>query len=158
MAKFVAPLRRVDVRAAAVAGVISVVAYAATMDLNRKLTGSRVDDLVLLGRPLVPRRPDLARRVGAAIHLANGAAIGVAYAALGHERLPGPSWLRGMLFLTAENTLLYPLTALLTNRHPAVADGQLDPYWTWPAYLESTPPHLVYGALVGPLYDRLRGR
>ncbi len=158
MNNVLAPLRRVDLRAAGIAGVVSVVAYAATMDLDRKLTGSKIDDLVLLGRPLVPRRPDLARRVGMAVHLANGVAIGVAYAALAHEHLPGPSWARGMLFLTAENTVLYPLTALMTARHPAVRDGQLDPYWTWPAYLESTPPHLVYGALVGPLYERLRRR
>jgi hypothetical protein len=150
--------RRIDARAAALAGVASVVAYTATMDLGRKLTGSKMDDLVLLGRPLVPNRPGLARPVGAAVHLANGAGLGILYAALVHDRFPGPAWLRGMVFLALENTALYPLTALMPAHHPAVADGQLDSYWSWPAYLESTPPHLVYGALVGPLYDRLRRR
>jgi hypothetical protein len=146
----------VDVRAAATAGVISVVAYTATMELDRRLTGSRVDDLVLLGRPAVPDRPDLARPVGAAIHLGNGVAIGLAYAALAHDRLPGPPWLRGVTALMIENTALYPLMRVLDGVHPAVRDGQLDPYWTWPAFAESVPPHVVYGALVGPLYERLR--
>lgn len=150
--------RRIDARAAALAGVASVVAYTATMDLDRKLTGSKMDDLVLLGRPLVPKRPRLARPVGAAVHLVNGAGLGLTYAALVHDRFPGPAWLRGMVFLTVENTALYPLTALMTAHHPAVADGQLDSYWSWPAYLESTPPHLVYGAIIGPLYERLRRR
>jgi hypothetical protein len=37
-------------------------------------------------------------------------------------------------------------------------DGQLDDYWTWPAFVESIPPHVIYGLIVGPLYERLRDR
>ena len=149
-------LRRMDPRAAAVSGVISVVAYTATMALDRRLTGSRIDDLVLLGRPLVPERPDLARRVGLVLHLANGAVIGLAYAAIAHDRLPGPPWVRGATALMIENTALYPLMKAGRDYHPAMRDGQLDDYWTWPAFAESIPPHLIYGVLVGPLYERLR--
>lgn len=147
---------RLDPAAAAKAGVISVVAYTAVMELDRWLTGSRIDDLILLGRPVVPSRPDLARPVGAALHLANGAVIGLAYAALAHDRLPGPAWVRGVAALMTENLALYPLMILGRRYHPAIRDGQLDDYWTWPAFAESLPPHVVYGALVGPLYDHFR--
>lgn len=147
---------RLDTRAAAGAGVISVVAYTAVMEFDRWLTGSRVDDLILLGRPLVPGRPELARPVGAALHLANGVVIGTAYAALAHDRLPGPPWVRGVTALMIENLLLYPLAIPERKVHPAIRDGQLDDYWTWPAFAESLPPHLIYGALIGPLYERFR--
>ncbi|CAA9562334.1 MAG: hypothetical protein AVDCRST_MAG33-1773 [uncultured Thermomicrobiales bacterium] len=148
--------RGVDLAAAARAGVVSVVAYTAVMEVDRRLTGSRIDDLILLGRPAVPNRPDLARRVGAGIHLVNGAVIGVAYATLAHDRLPGPPWLRGVMALMVENLALYPTMRPLRTLHPAIRDGQLDDYWSWPAFVESLPPHIVYGALIGPLYERFR--
>ncbi len=149
---------RLDLRAAAISGLVSVAAYTAVMELDRRLTGSRVDDLVLLGRPAVPDRPDLARPVGALIHTANGAVIGTAYAALAHDLLPGPPWLRGATALMIENAALYPVMRLARDYHPAIRDGQLDDYWTWPAFAESIPPHLVFGLIVGPLYERLRRR
>ena len=149
-------LKDVDVGAAVRAGVISVVAYTAVMEIDRKITGSRIDDLILLGRPAVPNRPDLARRVGAVVHVANGAFIGLGYATLAHDRLPGPAWLRGVTALMIENLSLYPVMRVARTVHPAMRDGQLDDYWTWPAFVESLPPHLVYGAIVGPLYERFR--
>ncbi len=148
--------RDVDTGAAVRAGVISVVAYTAVMETDRRITGSRIDDLILLGRPAVPNRPDVARPVGAVLHLANGAVIGLAYAALAHDRLPGPAWLRGVAALTIENLSLYPVMSVARNVHPAMVDGQLDDYWTWPAFVESLPPHLVYGAMIGPLYEHFR--
>lgn len=151
-------LRDVDTGAAVRAGVVSVVAYTAVMELDRKITGSRIDDLILLGRPVVPNRPDLARPVGALVHLANGAAIGLGYAALAHDRLPGPVWLRGVTALMVENLSLYPVMSVAKNHHPAMVDGQLDDYWSWPAFVESLPPHLVYGAMIGPLYERFRSK
>lgn len=148
--------RDVDTGAAVRAGMISVVAYTAVMEIDRRITGSRIDDLILLGRPAVPNRPDLARPVGAVLHLANGAVIGLAYAGLAHDRLPGPAWLRGVAALMIENLSLYPVMSIARNVHPAMVDGQLDDYWTWPAFVESLPPHLVYGAMIGPLYEHFR--
>lgn len=143
--------------AACAAGAVASLAYAATMELDRTLTKSRVDDLILVGRPFVPDRPELARPVGLLVHLANGTALALAYAAIAHERFPGPAWLRGLLFLNLENLALYPIMRL-TDHHPAVKDGQLDHYWSWKAFAESLPPHAVYGLIVGPLYERLRTR
>lgn len=143
--------------AACAAGVVASLAYAGAMALDRKLAKSRVDDLILVGRPFVPNRPDLARPVGLLVHLANGTALALVYAAIAHERFPGPVWLRGLLFLNLENLALYPIM-LLSTHHPAVKDGQLDNYWSQSAFVQSLPPHAVYGLIVGPLYERIRTR
>src|SRR5215212_2231660 len=144
----------VDRRAAIIAGAVAGIAYAMTMEIDNRMTGQKIDDFLLLGRPFISdsRR---ARRFGAAVHLGNAAGLGVVYAALAHERFPGPAWLRGVIFGTIENTVLYPMAAL-DRFHPAVREGTLDRYWTVAAYLQSIPRHVAYGAVVGSLYERLR--
>jgi hypothetical protein len=141
--------------AACAAGVVASLAYAATMAFDRALMKSRIDGVILVGRPFVPDRPELARPVGLLVHLANGTGLALAYAGIAHERFPGPTWLRGLVFLNLENLALYPIMRL-TNHHPAVKDGQLDTYWSWSAFTESLPPHAVYGLIIGPLYERIR--
>ena len=144
----------IDIGAAALAGAAAGVAYVATMELDNRLTGQRLDDLALLGRPFV-RRPAAARWVGAAIHLGNAVSLAAVYAAIGHDRLPGPPWWRGTVFANVENTLLYPLAAL-EDRHPGIRGGEIDRYWTLPAYVQSVPRHVAYGVVLGTVYERLR--
>lgn len=144
----------VDIRAAVVAGAAAGVAYLVTMECDNRLTGQKIDDLLILGRPFVDD-PSGARKLGVAIHFANATTLGVVYAALAHDRLPGPKWLRGVIFGNVENTALYPL-ALFEQHHPAVREGEVDRYWTVPAYLQSIPRHIAYGAVLGWLYERLR--
>ena len=147
-------LKRIDLRAVSLAGIAAGAAYAAVLEVDLRLTGRNVDDLTFLGRPFA-RDPARARAVGAAIHLSNSLALATAYALLGHDRLPGPPWLRGTIFANVENIVLYPLTGL-EDLHPAIREGQLARYWTWPSFLQSVPRHVAYGAVLGALYDRLR--
>ena len=153
---FTTRLRRADLRAATLAGAAAALAYAAAMEADLRLTGNRVDDFALLGRPFVPGRRDLARPVGAAVHLANAVTLALIYAVAAHDRLPGPPWLRGVLYANLENVVLYPLTAAADRIHPGVRDGQIDRYWTWPAFWQSVPRHVAYGAVLGAVYTRLR--
>ena len=146
----------VDPRAAAIAGIAASAAYAVVMEIDRRLVGINTDDLILLGRPLAPK-PAWAKPIGAVVHLANGATFGLLYARLVHDRLPGPPWLRGTIFFNIENTVLYPL-CLLEDFHPAIRDGQIDRYATKAAYLQSIPRHIVFGIVLGSLYERLRRR
>ena len=145
---------RVDPTAATIAGLAAGVAFVGVMEFDLRLTGRNVDDRVLLGRPLVPDRPEAAQAVGTLLHLARSVAFAWLYA-LVERRLPGPPWWKGVLFFNLENVALYPLTAL-GDRHPAIRDGQLAPYFTWPAFLQSIPRHVAYGAVLGLLYARLR--
>ena len=146
--------KRVDVGAAVIAGFAAGAAYVATMEVDNRLTGINEDDLKLLGRPLAAD-PGKAKIAGVPVHFGNSVALALLYAAVAHDRLPGPPWLRGALFATLEDTVLYPL-AMLERFHPGVRDGQIDRYWTLPAYLLSIPRHITYGAVLGSVYDRLR--
>lgn len=143
----------IDHRAAAIAGATAGAAFVLTLETELRLGGRRLDDLILLGRPLA-RDPKRARTIGLAIHAVNSVGLALLYARF-HDRIPGPPWWRGILFANVENTLIYPLTAL-EDLHPAIRDGQLDRYFNLPAYLQSAPRHIVYGAVVGALYARLR--
>jgi hypothetical protein len=147
-------LAHVDVKAAAVAGLAAGAVYIATQEIDNRLTGQRNDDLKLLGRLLV-KGPEHAKLVGLLPHTINSVNLGIAYAALAHDRLPGPPWLRGAIFANVENTILYPI-ALLEDKHPGIRNGEIDRYLTLKAYFQSVPRHITYGAVVGPLYERLR--
>lgn len=145
----------VDGRAALLSGLAAGTAFVAVLKVDLRLTGNNVDDRLLLGRPLV-RDPERALVVGSAVHYANSAALALLYARLAH-RFPGPPWLRGVLFFNVENLAFYPVL-VFEEWHPAIRDGQLDRYWTWPSFLQSIPRHIAYGAVLGVLYDRLRRR
>ena len=144
--------RRLNARAVLVSGLAAGAAFVAVLEADLRLAGRNVDDLVVLGRPLVKNRDD-ARKAGAAVHAVNSVALAALYTAI-EKRLPGPPWVRGVIFANVENMILYPLTAL-EDFHPAVQDGQIDSYFTWPAFWQSVPRHIAYGAVLGVLYDRL---
>lgn len=141
--------------AATVSGLVAGVAFLAVLEADLRLTGRNVDDLIILGRPFV-RNPEHARRVGVAIHLVNSVALAQVYR-LVEKRLPGGPWLKGTIFANVENAVLYPAT-VLEDLHPAVQDGQVDRYFTWPAFWQSVPRHVAYGAVLGSLYARLTRR
>lgn len=146
-------LDRVDVPAAALAGLAAGAAFAVAIEAERRLGGRNLDDLILLGRPLASD-PAQARPIGLLLHAGASVALALVYATV-DDRFPGPPWWRGALFANLENTLLYPLTAF-EDLHPAIRDGQLDHYHNLPAYVQTTPRHLLFGAIVGTLYGRLR--
>jgi hypothetical protein len=145
-------IQRSEAGAVLVSGLVAGAAFLAVLETDLRLTGRNVDDLIVLGRPFVRDRAD-ARKVGAAIHAFNSVALAGLYAAL-QRRLPGPPWFKGALFANVENALLYPLTAF-EDLHPAIRDGQIDRYFTWPAFWQSVPRHVAYGAVLGVLYERL---
>ncbi|MGH2531230.1 MAG: DUF6789 family protein [Thermomicrobiales bacterium] len=143
-----------EIAAGAIAGTAAAIGYIAAMKADLALVDSNTDDLILLGYPLV-RDADVARRVGALVHVANGAALGVAYSLVGRRYLPGPGWLRGAIFANLENTLLYSL-AKFEQHHPAIRDQVLDRYATPTAFLQSIGRHVAYGVILGYVEDRLR--
>lgn len=115
-----------------------------------RLFRNAADDFVLLGGVL-GRDRQTSRRIGAAIHVVNSAAVGAVYAltAANVSTLPGP--VKGVIFAMIENTLLYPLL-LAENRHPLVRSGQLVSYRTRIAFIQEVLRHIVYGAVTGAVY------
>lgn len=141
--------------AAAVSGLAAGAAFLLVLEADLRLTGRNVDDLIILGRPFA-QNPAHARRVGVVIHLANSVALAQIYQRV-ESRLPGSPWVKGTIFANVENAILYPVT-ILEDVHPAVRDGQVDRYFTWPAFWQSVPRHVAYGAVLGSLYARLTRR
>ena len=97
-----------------------------------------------------------------AVHAVVPGAGGVASAgnlarfyAMLERRIPGPPWLKGVIFANLENVILYPITRF-EDMHPAIRTGMVDRYFTWPASWQSVPRHIAFGAVLGALYDRLR--
>ena len=147
-------LKQLDVKAAVIAGLVGGAVYVATAEIDNRLTGQNIDDLKLLGRPFV-KNPARAKLAGVPVHINNAVSLSLAYAALGRNHLPGPPWLRGVVFANLENTLLYPLTAL-ERFHPGIRNGEIDRYFTFKAYLQSVPRHITYGAVMATTYEKLR--
>ena len=125
----------------------------AVLEADLRLTGRNVDDLIVLGRPFV-KDPNQARIAGAAIHAINSIAIASLYGLI-EQQIHGPGWLKGVVFANVENLILYPLT-ILEDKHPAIRDGQVDRYFNWPAFWQSVPRHVAYGAILGTVYGRMK--
>ena len=145
-------VRQLDVKAVAVSGLAAGAAFVAVLEADLRLTGRNVDDLMILGRPFVAD-PTKARAIGGAIHAVNSLALASLYATL-EPLIPGPAWLKGVVFANVANGILYPVTRF-EDIHPAIRTGQVDRYYNWPAFWQSVPRHIAFGAVLGVLYDRL---
>jgi hypothetical protein len=145
--------REFDPKVVAISGLAAGAAFVAVLETDLRLTGRNVDDLMILGRPFI-EEPAKARALGGAIHAFNSVALASLYSML-EQHIPGPAWLKGVIFANVENVILYPIT-LFEDIHPAIRSGQVDRYFTWPAFWQSIPRHIAYGAVLGVLYDRLR--
>jgi hypothetical protein len=133
---------------AAVAGAAAAGVWAAADPALRRATGGYHSQPRLIGALVAPDRAWL--RVGTAVHLANGAMFGVAFAALG-----GHGVCRGVLAAEAENALLWPLTGVLDRLHPDVRSGEWPPMLRNPhAFAQEMLGHAVFGAVLGGLVRR----
>src|SRR5829696_3418070 len=55
---------------------------------------------------------------------------------------------KGVIFANVENVILYPIT-LFEDNHPAIRMGQVGRYFNWPAFWQSVPRHIAFGAVLG---------
>jgi hypothetical protein len=149
----ISQIRELDPKAVAISGLAAGAAFVVVLETDLRLTGRNVDDLVVLGRPFT-EDPAKARALGGAIHGLNSLALASLYAML-ERRIPGPAWLKGVIFANVENVILYPITRF-EDMHPAIRTGLVDRYFTWPAFWQSVPRHVAFGVVLGALYERLR--
>lgn len=134
----------------ALAGMIGSVAFALVMALDLRLVRYQFNDFTLLGR-VFSRDRRVWQPLGAALHLANGAAFGAYYAPV-RRLLPGPDWLRGVMYAEGLNLLLWPLMLLVDRYHPARRTGELAPAWSRRNYAVNVLRHLAYGAVLEWVY------
>ena len=130
---------------AAKSGAIAALVWAAVEPLDRRMLRHDYSDIAVLGKAVTRSRAwPLA---GLAMHAANGAVFGVAYA---QARKRGTS---AVTMALAEHTVLFPLGALVDRRHPARGTKGLAPLWSKRAFVQATLRHLLFGALLGRLAD-----
>lgn len=138
----------------ALAGSIAAFVWAAQQPLDKAVFGVDYDDCELLGTQFTDGRAALP--LGWALHCATGAAFGAAYAAVG-DRIPLPRQLRAPAMAVAENTALWPLSALLPRIHRR---GKAAPrLWGTPhAFAQATWRHVLFGVVLGELEHRFNRR
>jgi hypothetical protein len=135
----------------AAAGAAAATVWALQQPLDKRVFGSRYDDVELLGK-LVTRGPGW-RPVGLAMHAANGAAFGATFA-LARPHLPGPPLAQALTAAMAENFGFWPLGAVIDRFHPA--RRKLEPLTgNRRALAQATWRHLVFGIALGVLEPRL---
>jgi hypothetical protein len=135
----------------ALAGAVAAAVWALQQPLDKRVFGSRYDDVELLGK-LVTRGPEWPV-VGLALHMQNGAAFGAAYVQV-KQLLPGPPVGRALTAALAENFGSWPLAIAIDRYHPSRRD--LEPLTrNWRALAQATWRHALFGALLGVIEDRL---
>jgi hypothetical protein len=132
---------------AALAGVTAAAAWIAAEPVARRMFGTPFTDVRALGRPVSRRHWRVA---GTAIHVANGAAAGIAF-----DRLGLRGWKAGVVAFQAEHLATWPLMVAVDRWHPDRRSG------AWPPLLrngrvfaQEAVVHAVFGVALGLLLPR----
>ncbi len=137
----------------ALAGAIGAVAFMLAMGLDLLVTRQRTNDLRLLAG-MVPGGRRLWPVIGSVSHVTNGIALGALFSRV-HHGLPGPTWMRGLIFAQVENLFLWPIIIVLDHIHPGIKRGDLEPYNRPGPFAVEVLRHAVFGAVMGAAYERL---
>ena len=135
----------------AAAGAVGAAVWAAQEPLDKRVFDVDYSDVELLGKWVT--RGDEWPAVGLAIHLANGAAFGAAYA-LAKPFLPGPPVVRALIAGLAENFGTWPLIGVTERVHPA--RSELPRLSGNPrALAQATWRHVLFAVVLGVLEEKL---
>jgi hypothetical protein len=133
------------------AGAAAALLWAALEPLDRRLFRCDYSDVALLGKAVVRGRGWLP--AGLALHAANGAVFGLAYALLRRRTAAEPRRL-GLELALAEHVTLYPLCFLVDRYHPRRGEPGIPPLLRSPrAFGQATVRHALFGWLLGRLAD-----
>jgi hypothetical protein len=134
---------------AAIAGAAGTALWAAIEPFDRRLFRCDYSDLAILGKAFTRRRGWVP--LGLALHLANGAAFGIAYDSVRSRVRTDPRRLALALALV-ENVGLYPLGWLVDRFHPARGEPGIPRLLPNPrAFAQATLRHTVFGLALGRL-------
>jgi hypothetical protein len=134
----------------AIAGGVAAAAWAAVEPADRRAFGVEYSDVEVLGKLVT--RGDRWPAAGLALHVANGAAFGAAYAQL-KPFVPGPAPARAVLVAVAECFGTWPLSRFISH-HPA-ADDFPRLWGNRRALVQATFRHALFGLILGLLEERL---
>lgn len=142
-----------ELQRGAVSGVVAAGAMLIAMLGDLRLTHARTNELRLLGG-LIPWCGRFWPLTGTVMHFGNGAALGTLYGYV-QAGLPGPDWLRGLLFAQLENLLLWPVLFVIERIHPQIKTGELGSFNHPGAFVAEVFRHAVYGVVLGVMFRKL---
>ena len=142
---------KVDVPRAVGAGLAAGSAYLAAMWADGKLNSHPFNDLKLVGQLFTTRSPWWQLQ-GLAGHYGFSVVMALVYARWARAALPGPGWLKGVLFLMLENVVLYPLGVPADLYHAGVRAGEVPRIMTWKTFWGQVVRHLAFGVVLGSVY------
>jgi hypothetical protein len=145
----------VDVQRAVGAGLAAGTAFLATTYLDSKLSSHPYNDLKLVGQVFTTRSPAWQIQ-GVVGHYGFSIFMALLYARYAYRLLPGPGWLKGLLFLMIENNGLYPLAPLLDRIHAGRRKGELPPLTSLKSFAGQTWRHVAFGLVLGALYRNVK--
>lgn len=136
----------------AVAGALAAGVWAAQQPLDKRVFGSRYDDVELLGKAATRGGPGWVP-AGTALHLGNGALFGAVYANVA-PLVPIPPWAKGPAAALVEHVASWPLGRVSDAVHPARDElpqliGDRRAFW------QAAWRHLLFGLLLGEIERRL---
>ena len=126
------------------AGAVAAAGWSLLEPLDRRLFRYDYSDVSVLGK-FVTRGPAW-RVIGLGLHLANGAAFGLAYREAKRRR----GWSAFRLAML-EHVALYPLSALVDRHHPARGSEGIPKLVNPRAFGQATVRHAFFGAVLGRL-------
>jgi hypothetical protein len=133
----------------AIAGAAAATVWGLLEPIDRRLFRCDYSDVALLGKALT--RGPLWRPAGFAVHVANGALFGLAFAEA-RRRLPVPKQRLAVGMALGEHVALYPLSYFVDRYHPARGEDGIPPLLTNPrAFAQATVRHTLFGFLLGRL-------
>lgn len=151
-------MNQVHVGRAVLAGLVATTVMTVMMAVAPVMGFPRMDIAVMLGTMFVSN-PQAALVPGMIMHFFIGTILAFVYAAV-HDRLPGPGWERGAVFgmlpFVVAAVMVMPMMGAI---HPLVRSGAM----AAPGFLMlgmghlaplgSLMGHLVYGAILGTIYE-----
>jgi hypothetical protein len=132
----------------AAAGAFGTAIWALQEPLDTRVVGHDYSDVALLGK-FFTRGPNW-RRVGFAVHVANGAVFGLVFDEV-RRRTNVDKRRLAMAMALAENFTLFSLGALVDRYHPARGEPGLAPMFSKRAFVLATWRHALFGWVLGRL-------
>ena len=120
---------------------------------DNRFSSTRFNDLKLVGQFFSTKAPAWVI-LGLGGHYSFSILMALLYAGWAYDRLPGPRWLKGSIFIQIENSLLYPAAILVEPFHAGVKAGEVPSLLTWKTFRGQVLRHVAFGLALGGLYKR----
>ena len=134
------------------AGSVAALVWALQEPLDQRLLGCDYSDVAVLGKAVT--RTQGWRKIGLAVHAANGAIFGLAFHELRLRTGIAPRRL-ALAMALAEHLALFPLCFFVDRYHPARGEAGVPPLLANPrAFAQATWRHALFGLVLGGLAQR----